>query len=210
MSQKEFRLHSIIFGLRSVFCTVLSFLSICKKNEEPWRSFAVIMSCITVVGANVAADIATGVLCPSTAESTTATMPYWPGCTRQIQRHFKCFYCYCQFMATLACLMCSNPSWPFLVLLPIQLAALLMTLVRKGLISTKAYHLIYTASLCLPFVVGIRHLIFMRTPDFIVVAIIGWFAYQLRRSGVSKYAIWIPLVAARIAIGDHYINYQVW
>lgn len=75
MSQKEFRLHSIIFGLRSVFCTVLSFLSICKKNEEPWRSFAVIMSCITVVGASVAADIATGVLCPSTAESTTATMP---------------------------------------------------------------------------------------------------------------------------------------
>lgn len=163
------------------------------------------MSCLTVLGANVAADIASSAHCPSKTESTTATMPYWPGCSREIQHQFKSYYAYCQFLATLSCLICSNPSWPFVVLLPIQLAALLMTLVRKGLISTKVYHLTYTASLCVPFVVGARHLIFMRTPDFV-----GWFAYQARRSGVSKYAIWLPLAAARIAVGDRYINYQAW
>lgn len=180
------------------------------NNEHLWRQFAVFMSCIIVLGAIIAAEIATNRLCPSTAESTTATLPYWPGCSKTTQRRFKTFYAYCQFMATLSCLMCSNPSWPFVVLLPIQLAALLMTLVRKGLISTRAYHLAYTVSLCVPFIVGARHLVFMQTPDFVAVAIIGWVAYQLRRCGVSKYAIWLPLVAARIAIGDRYINYQVW
>ena len=180
------------------------------NNEHPWRQFAILMSCATVLGANVAAEIATERLCPSSAESTTATLPYWQGCSPRTQRRFKTFYAYCQFMATLACMMCSNPSWPFVVLLPIQLAALLMTLVRKGLICTRSYHLAYTASLCAPFIVGARHLIFMQSADFVAVAIIGWVAYQLRRCGVSKYAIWLPLVTARIAIGDRYINYQVW
>ena len=47
-----------------------------------------------------------------------------------------------------------NPLWPLCIALPIQLASLLMTLVRKGLLTARGYHLLYTASLCVPFVVG--------------------------------------------------------
>lgn len=210
MIWREFRLHSIVFGVRSVICTFFAWLAIYKDNEPAWRNCAVLMSCATVLVAMAAADVATCKFCPSNTESTTATMPYWEGCSIENQRCFKSFYAYCQFMATLACLMTSNPSWPLVVLLPIQLAALLMTLVRKGLISTKSYHMAYTASLCLPFVVGLRHLIFMKTADFAFVGIIGWTVYQLRRKGVGKYVLWLPVVTARIAVGDRFINFEVW
>ena len=59
-----------------------------------------------------------------------------------------------QFPRRLGCLANGNPLWPLCIALPIQLASLLMTLVRKGLLTARGYHLLYTASLCVPFVVG--------------------------------------------------------
>ena len=81
-------------------------------------------------------------------------MPYWAGASPRTIRRFKGFYAYCQWMATLGCLANGNPLWPLCIALPIQLASLLMTLVRKGLLTARGYHLLYTASLCVPFVVG--------------------------------------------------------
>ena len=81
-------------------------------------------------------------------------MPYWAGASPSTIRRFKGFYAYCQWMATLGCLANGNPLWPLCIALPIQLASLLMTLVRKGLLTARGYHLLYTASLCVPFVVG--------------------------------------------------------
>ena len=83
--------------------------------------------------------------------------------------------------------MVANPAWPLAVLLPIQLASLLMTLVRKGLISAKAYHLVYTWSLCMPFVVGFRQWVFvMKTHDFGVLLVLGMLLYQLRRKDIPS------------------------
>ena len=81
-------------------------------------------------------------------------MPYWAGASPATIDRFKFFYAYCQWMATLGCLANGNPLWPLCIALPIQLASLLMTLVRKGLLTARGYHLLYTASLCVPFVVG--------------------------------------------------------
>jgi len=64
-------------------------------------------------------------------------------------------------MATLACLAVSNPAWPLAVLLAIQLASLLMTLVRKGILSTRGYHYFYTASLVAPYFVAMICFFFM-------------------------------------------------
>ena len=88
------------------------------------------------------------------SETTTGTMPYWAGASPSTIRRFKGFYAYCQWMATLGCLANGNPLWPLCIALPIQLASLLMTLVRKGLLTARGYHVLYTASLCVPFVVG--------------------------------------------------------
>ena len=99
-------------------------------------------------------QVATIKLREDASETTTETMPYWAGASPSTIRRFKGFYAYCQWMATLGCLANGNPLWPLCIALPIQLASLLMTLVRKGLLTARGYHLLYTASLCVPFVVG--------------------------------------------------------
>ena len=207
MIWQEFRMHNIIFGLRSVATTLLAWAAIYKPSV---RQPAIVLSALSVMIANAFADVATAKLRDNDAESTTATMPYWEGASIETQRKFKVYYSYCQFLATLACMACANPAWPLCVLLPIQLASLLMTLVRKGLISARAYHIGYTASLCMPFFVGFRTALYAQSIDFPVVMGIGWVLYQLRRKGVSKYLLWAPIVAARIALGDKILSPQIW
>jgi galactose-1-phosphate uridylyltransferase len=68
------------------------------------RRCAVAFSGACVLVALVLADMATQKLRVVEVESTTATMPYWEGCSVTTQKRFKSFYAYCQFMATLACL----------------------------------------------------------------------------------------------------------
>lgn len=104
----------------------------------------------------------------------------------------------------------SNPAWPFAVLLAIQLASLLMTLVRKGLLSARAYHYGYTAALVAPWLVGFRDMILTRSLEFPFMVLFGYMLFQLRRRGVDKYIIWVPVVALRIAFGDQLVSYAVW
>eukprot|EP00550_Attheya_septentrionalis_P000807 CAMPEP_0198290574 /NCGR_PEP_ID=MMETSP1449-20131203/8383_1 /TAXON_ID=420275 /ORGANISM="Attheya septentrionalis, Strain CCMP2084" /LENGTH=460 /DNA_ID=CAMNT_0043989089 /DNA_START=207 /DNA_END=1586 /DNA_ORIENTATION=+ len=209
MIWQEFRIHNIIFGVRSVLTAGLSWLSIYKGHAPAFRKLAVVGCSLSVLIANWAADEGTKRLRINNSESTTATMPYWDGCSLETQKKFKSFYAYCQFMATLACLAVGNPAWCLAVLLPIQLASLLMTLVRKGIISAKTYHIGYTISLVMPFIVGFRSL-FYSFVEFPMMLIIAAILYQLRRRGISKYTLWAPLVAGRILIGDQIINYDIW
>lgn len=207
MIWQEFRAHNIIFGLRSVITTILCSLSI---RYPLMRSVAVIGSCMTCFTALVCADIATNQLRTDNQESTTATMPYWSGCSISTQKRFKIFYAYCQFMATMACFMVTNPAFPLAVLLAIQIASLLMTLVRKGLLSAKGYHIGYTISLILPYSVALRSIIFSKRYDLPIAFVLSSFLFYLRKSGISKYAIWIPLLLARITWGDSILNYPAW
>jgi hypothetical protein len=139
-------------------------------------------------------------------------MPYWEECSDETKRRFKKFYAFSQFMATIACLMAGNPVWPLSVLLAIQLASLLMTLVRKGLISARAYHYAYTASLCVPYIILARHLSYLKNPvcEALFYFVGGTCLFQLRRKGVSKYLLWGPVIAARVIIGDRLLSWDVW
>lgn len=210
MIWQEFRVHNIAFGLRSVITAALAAMSIHYGNTPTWRKIAVWGSSITCLITIMVADLGTKYLRPSETESTTATMPYWEGCSVQTQKRFKSFYAYCQFLASLGCLSVSNPAWPLSILLAIQLASLLMTLVRKGLLSTRGYHYLYTAALVTPYVVALRSMVYMKTADVLGVFALGGALYQLRRRGVNKYVLWLPIIAARIAIGDQYLNWHVW
>jgi hypothetical protein len=102
----------------------------------------------------------------------------------------------------------SNPAWPFSVLLAIQLASLLMTLVRKGLLSARGYHYWYTASLVAPWFVGLRDMAFTRSYRFPIMVLLGYGIFSLRRRGVGKYCIWIPVVILRFLIGDDNLIYR--
>jgi cytochrome b involved in lipid metabolism len=207
---QEYRAHNIIFGVRSVLTAMIAALVIKAHNTPTARTLAVLASGVCVLLANWGADQATEKLRAVEVESTTATMPYWEGCSIQTQRRFKVFYAYCQFMATLACLACGNPAWPLAVLLAIQLASLLMTMVRKGLLSARGYHYGYTASLVVPYVVGFRSMLFTKSYEFPFMLALAYVMYQLRRRGVSKYALWIPVIVGRLWFGDKIISYAAW
>jgi cytochrome b involved in lipid metabolism len=210
MIWQEYRVHNVAFGVRSVITSFLAWLSIYKYHAPVWRRTAVLGSCLTVLAALVIADEGTRRLRVNNLESTTATMPYWEGCSQQTQRRFKTFYAYSQFLATIACLAVSNPAWALAVLIPIQLASLLMTLVRKGLISAKAYHIGYTISLAMPYFAVLRSYIYAPSVDIPVLFGLGWVLYQLRRRGINKYVLWAPVLMARATIGDSFINYSAW
>jgi hypothetical protein len=211
MIWQEFRAHNIVFGLRSVLTTVLAGLHV---RYPPLARQYVAASAGTCFMALIAADRITANLCSNALESTTATMPYWPGCSAVTQKRFKTFYAYSQFMATLACLLTANPAWPFACLFAIQLASLLMTLVRKGLLSARGYHYGYTVALILPYLVVARSI-----AEYGVVALrdlsgvfgLGATLFYLRRQfHINKYVLWLPVFVARIWYGNRFMPYAIW
>ena len=211
MIWQEYRVHNIIFGMRSVLTAMITSLGIKYGNTGIVRKLAVSLCCTCVIGSLIGADIATHKLRAVEVESTTATMPYWENCSITTQRKFKSFYAYCQFMATLACLAVGNPAWPFCVLLAIQGASLMMTLVRKGLLSTKGYHYGYTATLIAPYFVGLRTMLYTRRPDFAYMVVLAYILFQARRRGVNKYVLWVPVVLGRLFVGDGILtDPQIW
>jgi Cytochrome b5-like Heme/Steroid binding domain len=210
MIWQEYRVHNIAFGVRSVVTALICHLSIRMHHAPSWRRLAVVSTGLAVLATQVVADWGTHRFRANENESTTATMPYWEGCSVQTQKRFKSFYAYSQFMATLACLAVMNPAWPLAVLLAIQGASLLMTLVRKGLLTARGYHYGYTFTLLVPYAVGFRSLLYTSRPEFLAMLALGAALYQLRRRGANKYLLWIPVVAARVAVGDRFLTYDVW
>jgi hypothetical protein len=85
-----------------------------------------------------------------------------------------------------------------------------MTLVRKGLLSAKGYHYLYTASLVAPWFVGLRHVFIAKKFEFPAMVGLGYLLFWLRRRGVDKYALWVPVVVLRILIGDDWIAHDIW
>ncbi|CAM9531502.1 unnamed protein product [Heterosigma akashiwo] len=210
MIWEEFRAHNIIFALRSFVSFIFLWTSM-RMGQTPFsRKIATVGTGLTLLMANKGADIATKTLRLDSRESTTATMPYWPGCSEQTEKKFKTFYAYAQFMATLACLSCCSPAWPFVVAFPIQFASLLMTLVRKGLLPTKGYHYLYCGSLVMPFFVGISHTVQTRTIDFPLMVITGTLAFVTRlKLRLDKYALWVPMILTRVLVGDNLLYWDI-
>ena len=108
MIWQEFRAHNILFGVRSVLTSLATALAIKAGNGPTVRLVAQIFCGICVLSACYGADMATAKLRTIDWESTTATMPYWEGCSIETQKRFKGFYAYCQFMATLVCLVSAS------------------------------------------------------------------------------------------------------
>eukprot|EP00980_Cylindrotheca_fusiformis_P014161 scaffold3719_cov104-Cylindrotheca_fusiformis.AAC.5 len=211
MIWKENRWHSIFFGSRSILCAAFAWLSYRMQHAGPWRSISIVGTCLCVLLTMVGADVATEKLRPSQNDSTVATLPFWDGCSDQAQRRIKKFYAFSQFSATSTCLLCANPAWPFSLLFPIQFSSFLLTLCRKGLISAKAWHIGYAGSLLLPFLVGVRVILHLRSVTFIFgLLITSMVLFQLRCLGVNKYLLWTPMMIARVLIGDRLIPFDMW
>jgi hypothetical protein len=210
MIWQEYRIHNIAFAVRSIVCTGLMWLSAFHRHATRWRHVAVVGCCSTALATSILADVATHRLRTNPLESTTATMPYWDGCSPQTELNFKTFYAFSQFMATIVCMAACNPAWAFTSLFAIQGASLLMTLVRKGFLSTKGSHMVYTAMLIMPYMGGLRSMMFMRPLEMPLLFGVAGILFQLRRLGVNKYVLWVPIYVLRVLYGDRFLPYQQW
>jgi hypothetical protein len=132
MIYPEYRLHSIVFALRSVVCYYLTYHGLPKIYN--------IGVCFVTMGL---ADIIT-YLYPS-GTTTMRQMPFDSSVQETKRKYIIMIQSFHQIGATLY--MVGNEDACFSPMFAIQLAALLMTLVRKSIISSNAWHLIYNLSL---------------------------------------------------------------
>jgi len=130
MIYPEFRLHSIIFSLRSIICFYLCYY----QTNIVYRMGVCILTMIS-------ADIATYMTSHTSDKTLIRAMPFNENVPLELQKKIKIFQSSCQIGATLY--MLGNTHTTFLTLYGIQLAAFLMTLVRKNIIKPNIWHRLY-------------------------------------------------------------------
>lgn len=181
----EFRIHNTIFGMRHILAT-------CFPNIY-FRIFLVFTSMYL-------ADITTKKF-GSIDQRTTNAMPY-PKINELDMQRTKKFYAVAQFHAT-ALTVIGSQMLTYYPLLALQLSPLLMTLVRKSMISCYTYHLVYSISL-----VSIYPIILLNVKPAYVFT--GFIAYKLRfNTQMNKYLIWtISLSFGLLLHFNEWINFN--
>jgi hypothetical protein len=149
MIYPEFRLHSIVFALRSITVMLILFISRHFNIVFPLylRGFVVIITMIL-------ADLITDSF--KHQGTTMRGMPFPDYVTSKQRDLINSYYSISQIFATAQMIFCYRLDEAFLVLFPIQIAAFLMTCVRKSIISAGAWHFYYATALglnyiCCPF-----------------------------------------------------------
>jgi hypothetical protein len=142
---------------------------------------------VVCLAAMLAADAASA----RYAEGTTMRAMPFDGALTAAQRRAVTFY-HSVSQAHATAFMVLGTDAAFVPLFAIQLGAFLMTLVRKGLISTTTWHCAYTATLAVGvFVVSGR--------EFAWVSAVGLlFAVARIWLGAPKHLVWAPLLATRL------------
>ena len=179
----EFRMHSIVFALRSIVC--------CAVHILLDRAYTVYITMGVCMLTMIAADIITRHYAATAALNTTTTMramPYPTHIPLEEQMKITGFYSVQQISATLFMILSAETA--FSPLFAIQIAALLMTLVRKSIITSHAWHILYSIAL----IINICCLITVSYASIIMITIIAWvFINVRRRFKISKYVLWIIL-----------------
>ena len=144
----EFRLHSITFATRHVVATVLT-LNDLWPDENHYLLHALVRSAVVLGAVKAAAVITDRHGCRE--QRTTNSMPYPDAVAPEQRVGIKKSYALAQFAATAVCLL-PDASMNFAPLLAIQMAPLMMTMVRKGKVGAGTYHRVYALSLYLGYV----------------------------------------------------------
>lgn len=134
MIYPEFRLHSILFGSRSVIISLLYYYN--------FHYLYVILVCyLTMIGADM---VTNNYNKDNKNGKTMRNMPF-NNISEDAQKKIVKMHSYMQIGATTY--MLGNIESAFSPLFAIQIAAFLMTLVRKSIITSKMWHSIYSLSL---------------------------------------------------------------
>jgi lipid-A-disaccharide synthase-like uncharacterized protein len=200
MIWQEFRAHSIVFAVRSfVLINLLYFIA--KKCDGDAAWYNTITGCVRlgiVLLAMKLADLSTEYLRENKKETTTATMPYWSDCPANVQSAIKYFYTHSQFMATFVCLFGEVP-YILAVAFPIQFASFMMTLVRKNIISSFWYHVLYGGSLLAVYLINAADI--RLYPVIILGSLLIYLRVHLK---LNKYVLWT--IVGIVGIARHLIT----
>jgi len=192
----EFRIHNIVFAVRSVLCCFSFYLL--KESNHIIPILCNIGFCVLTMKA---ADETTKyfhtsgnntILQSSTTplNTTMRNMPYDTKLSLEKIENLKKVYSYMQIYATYY--MLGNINSAFIPMFAIQISSFLMTLVKKGIIRPMLWHPLYFASLLINMLV-----FFTLTPFFIIKMNIACFCFSYWRMklGYNKYIGWLVVFA---------------
>lgn len=132
----EFRLHSIIFAIRSIIIILCIWC-----GDKVLRTFIVILTMIL-------ADQATEYYKNLNNGTTTRDMPN----NLKGKSIIKYLYAVSQFIGTAQCIHSTRIDQIFLILIPIQVGAFLKTLARKNILTTNGVNFYYIITLLIPYI----------------------------------------------------------
>jgi len=184
----EFRWHSILFGCRS-FIAML-WVWICLRSDIPLDGVVAIVGRVAIVFLNlVLADRVTihykKIALVLKDDSTMRGMPFPKEWSQSTTDEIKRVYAILQFIATSAVMLNYNQYTLLLSAIPVQLAAFLMTCVRKSIMTNKGWHYWYIFS----FFLALSSI--CNLTDLVVNLGWGTVLYCVRRYGrCSKYLLW--------------------
>jgi hypothetical protein len=172
----EYRLHSIFFALRSILCFMITYYN--------YSIFYKFICCYSVMGL---ADLVTHQYKNNKSESekTMRSMPFDKRIPEPDQREIIICQSSNQISATL--FMFGNLDSCFSPMFSIQIAAFLMTLVRKSIITANSWHISYNISL------WINAFCYLNLPiNFVILQIILYHFFRIWRFKFSgnKYIAW--------------------
>jgi hypothetical protein len=191
MIYPEFRLHSIAFGLRSVLCCFIDYYG------SEYKLYYKMGACF---GTMMVADIITKQYAEP-GDTTMRAMPYSENTPDEHIRKITRFHSNQQVGATVFMLI--NMDSAFSPLFAIQFAAFLMTMVRKGIIKSNTWHLLYSWALMI-------NIFVLNTPTLSQVAYIfictQSFIFLRMRMRMNKYIGWAIIFAMFRLVDLRFIN----
>jgi hypothetical protein len=186
MIYKEFRLHSIVFALRSVLCSLVFYY---KQS--------IYLNILIINLTMIAADIISYYF---KAESKTMRgMPFGKELTQEQEKRITRMQSSQQISATVY--MMFNIDSTFSPIFAIQIAAFLMTLVRKNIIDELDWHRIYIISLMITIFIFIPFE--KQIQAFFVLFTIYTFRYLRFYLNQNKYLVWNIILFFYVNIIDY-------
>ena len=182
----EFRLHNLIFVSRHVICFLNNIIM-----PTFWSTYN--LNIIVIILTILLADIITNKY-GSLEDRTTNKMPY-PETLEEIYiKLTKLFYSSSQMGATCFALY-GDKTLCFTPIIGLQLAPFMMTLIKKNIIATKTYHLVYSIGLLINYPIIIclclNFSIYNQT-NYILIGICNYTISKLRFTyKMNKYISWI-------------------
>jgi NAD(P)H-flavin reductase len=176
---REYQYHSVIFALRSLIIVII----LCLFGKNKYTTILII--CILFATMKSADIVSKNLKDPNDKlGSKVRSIPYWTNCPVYLRDIIKDIYSFAQLLFT---------AWAFnadveihiAVAFVIQFTAFLFTLLRKGFISVKWWHLIYLLEYVIVAVGWIR------SPQIYIQFLIGLIVFHLRtKLNINKYTLW--------------------